>query len=126
MDDFEYQLRAEKEYGEDRHPTEDSKARTYVDANDGVVYEWDANRGGWFPKVNTISGEICGMVGRVGPGETFDHIFVPRPEDLEIYHAILLNVFGVGEAWEQLVAPCAVATAEYVCFLICDRLMRIS
>ena len=54
MDDFEYQLRAEKEYGEGSLPTEDSKARTYVDANDGVVYEWDADRGGWFPKVNTI------------------------------------------------------------------------
>jgi len=34
-----------------------------------------------------------------------------------------LNVFGVGEVWE-LVA--SIATAEYVCFLICDRLMTIS
>ena len=58
MDDFEYQLRAEKEYEEGSLPTEDSRARTYVDANDGVVYEWDADRGGWFPKVNTMSGVV--------------------------------------------------------------------
>ena len=86
------------------------------------VYEWDANRGGWFPKVNTISGEKKFAVWWEGWG-------LGRPlatslfSDLEICHAILLNVFGVGEAWE-LVAP--VATAEYVCFLICDRLMKIS
>lgn len=78
MDDFEYQLRAEKEYGEGSLSTEDSKARTYVDANDGVVYEWDADRGGWFPKVNTMSG----VVGRVGPREIYCYI---SPEHLEIY-----------------------------------------
>lgn len=31
------------------------------------------------------------MVGRVGPGDTFGYIFVPRPEDLEICHGIFLK-----------------------------------
>lgn len=63
------------------------------------------------------------MVGRVGPGDTFGYIFVPRPETWRCATLFFLNVFGVGEAWE-LVA--SIATAEYVCFLICDRLMTIS
>ena len=30
---------------------QDVERRTYVDPQDGTVYEWDAERKGWFPKV---------------------------------------------------------------------------
>lgn len=50
MDDFEYQLRAEQEEQEGRRK-EETATKTWVDPNDGTVYEWDAERNGWFPKV---------------------------------------------------------------------------
>ena len=50
MDEFEYQLRAQKEEQEGRC-SEETATKTWVDPNDGTVYEWDAERNGWFPKV---------------------------------------------------------------------------
>lgn len=58
-EEFEYQLRAQEEYakaqqqqsGANQQTTEQSQG-TFVDPNDGTVYEWDAARGGWFPKVH--------------------------------------------------------------------------
>lgn len=50
MDDFEYQLHAEQEEREGTR-TEAASTKTYVDPNDGTVYEWDDERNGWFPKV---------------------------------------------------------------------------
>ena len=50
MDDFEYQLRAEQEEREGKRK-EEAVTKTYVDPNDGTVYEWDTERNGWFPKV---------------------------------------------------------------------------
>ena len=29
----------------------ENKELTYVDPSDGTVYEWDAEKRGWFPKV---------------------------------------------------------------------------
>lgn len=50
MDDFEYQLRAEQDEREGK-PREVATTKTYVDPNDGTVYEWDEGKNGWFPKV---------------------------------------------------------------------------
>lgn len=51
LDDFEYQLRAEKSY-----PVAASSipapSTTYVDPSDGTVYEWVDEQKGWFPKVS--------------------------------------------------------------------------
>lgn len=51
MDEFEYQLRAEQEEQEKKSTEEAPGNKTYVDPNDGTVYEWDEKRNGWFPKV---------------------------------------------------------------------------
>ena len=51
MEDFEFQLSAQKEYGEGSPPREEARSRTYIDPADGVVYEWDSDKQGWFPKV---------------------------------------------------------------------------
>ena len=51
LDDFEFQLRAQKEFGAERPGPGLNDVRTYVDPNDGTVYEWDSERRGWFPKV---------------------------------------------------------------------------
>ena len=52
MDEFEYQLRAEKEEREGKSTEESStNNKTYIDPSDGTVYEWDEKRNGWFPKV---------------------------------------------------------------------------
>lgn len=54
-EDFEFQLRAEKELKaaqqlQQIHRSE-ANSGTYVDPSDGTVYEWDPQRKGWFPKV---------------------------------------------------------------------------
>ena len=52
MEDFEYQLRAEKEYVTSAAATAQTQsAATYIDPTDNTVYEWDALKKGWFPKV---------------------------------------------------------------------------
>ena len=52
MDEFEYQLRAEKEEREKKgEQVETNNAATYTDPSDGTVYEWDREKNGWFPKV---------------------------------------------------------------------------
>ena len=50
-EDFEYQLQAEKESQATSTAQEQATAATYTDPNDGTVYEWDAQKKGWFPKV---------------------------------------------------------------------------
>ena len=50
-EDFEYQLQAEKEFQTASATQDQAAAATYTDPNDGTVYEWDAQRKGWFPKV---------------------------------------------------------------------------
>ena len=54
MDDFEFQLSAQKVYGEGSPPREENRTRTYVDPTDGVAYEWDPDKQGWFPKVSVV------------------------------------------------------------------------
>ena len=52
--DFEFQLRAEKEFKATQQwqqTTPGTAGSTYVDPTDGTVYEWDSLRRGWFPKV---------------------------------------------------------------------------
>ena len=56
MDEFEYQLRAEKEEREKKGGEEVNNAATYTDPTDGTVYEWDSQKNGWFPKVY---GALC-------------------------------------------------------------------
>ena len=51
LDEFEFQLRAQKEFGAEQPAPGVNDARTYVDPNDGTVYEWDSEKQGWFPKV---------------------------------------------------------------------------
>lgn len=52
--DFEFQLRAEKEFKAAQQTTPGTAGSTYVDPTDGTVYEWDSLRRGWFPKVLAI------------------------------------------------------------------------
>lgn len=53
--DFEFQLKAEQQYGASTAPQQPTAATVYTDPRDGTVYEWDAQRQGWFPKVKLIS-----------------------------------------------------------------------
>lgn len=50
-EDFEYQLNAEKGFVGGATGGSQSSASTYVDPNDGTVYEWDEKQKGWVPKV---------------------------------------------------------------------------
>ena len=50
--DFEYQLQAQQYYQQQQQQSGDT-AQTYVDPTDGTVYEWDAEKRAWFPKVHT-------------------------------------------------------------------------
>ena len=51
MDDFEYQLQAQKEFLEASQPQE-QEGYTYVDPADGTVYEWSDEKRAWFPKID--------------------------------------------------------------------------
>ena len=51
LEDFEYQLNAAKGYVGTTSSEAQSNASTYVDPNDGTVYEWDEKQKGWVPKV---------------------------------------------------------------------------
>ena len=53
VDDFEYQLQAQKEFLEGNKPQQ-QEGCTYVDPSDGTVYEWDAEKRAWFPNVGTL------------------------------------------------------------------------
>ena len=53
VDDFEYQLQAQKEFLEGSAPQQ-QEGYTYVDPSDGTVYEWDTEKRAWFPKVGTL------------------------------------------------------------------------
>lgn len=48
-EDFRYQLEAEKK--EASAKGEEGGGATYTDPSDGTVYEWDAEKRAWFPKV---------------------------------------------------------------------------
>jgi len=50
-EDFEYQLRAQQQYGQVEVSSGTESGQTYVDPTDGTVYVWDDSRQGWFPKV---------------------------------------------------------------------------
>ena len=55
-EDFEFQLRAEKEFKQSIPQVQQQQGgdkQTYVDPSDGTVYEWDPQRRGWFPMVST-------------------------------------------------------------------------
>jgi HIV Tat-specific factor 1 len=56
--DFEFQLRAQQELKTTQQLQQGNiseASSTYVDPNDGTVYEWDPQRRGWFPKVSETS-----------------------------------------------------------------------
>ena len=56
-EDFEFQLRAEREFSGRSNEEVREKGdgtRTYVDPSDGTVYEWDEDKQGWFPKVSLL------------------------------------------------------------------------
>ena len=53
MNDFEFQLQAERLHVEQGTEGGWNKQQTYTDPSDGTVYEWDAERKGWFPKVGS-------------------------------------------------------------------------
>ena len=53
MDDFEFQLQAERLHSEKGTEGGWDKQQTYTDPTDGTLYEWDAERKGWFPKVSS-------------------------------------------------------------------------
>ncbi len=53
--DFDYQLQAEQQYGGSIAAQQRTTGTTYTDPQDGTVYEWDAQRKGWFPKVKHYS-----------------------------------------------------------------------
>lgn len=48
--EFLEQLRLQELYGEKRGNVDDPN--TYVDPEDGTVYDWDPDKRAWFPKVN--------------------------------------------------------------------------
>ena len=52
--DFEFQLQAERLAAESGTAGGWDKTQTYTDPSDGTVYEWDAGRKGWFPKVSSM------------------------------------------------------------------------
>lgn len=49
--DFDFQLQAERQYSGNSAPGQQAASTTYTDPQDGTVYEWDAQKKGWFPKV---------------------------------------------------------------------------
>ncbi len=51
--EFHEQLRLQQLYGQRREGGEDSQ--TYVDPEDGTVYEWDHEKRAWFPKVSAFT-----------------------------------------------------------------------
>ena len=51
LSDFEYQLQAERAAAETAETGGWDKTQTYTDPSDGTVYEWEAEKKGWFPKV---------------------------------------------------------------------------
>ena len=55
LEEFQYQLQAQQALGQQselaQQQTSDQAQGTFVDPNDGTVYEWDSERRGWFPKV---------------------------------------------------------------------------
>ncbi|XP_065906906.1 17S U2 SnRNP complex component HTATSF1-like [Dysidea avara] len=54
MDELEYQLRAEQEEQEKKGvQVEANNTATYTDPTDGTVYEWDSEKNGWFPKIDS-------------------------------------------------------------------------
>ena len=55
LSDFEYQLQAERlagDAGDTGAAGGWDKTQTYTDPSDGTLYEWDAEKKGWFPKVS--------------------------------------------------------------------------
>lgn len=56
--DFEFQLQSERLYAEKVTEESWNKQNTYTDPSDGTVYEWDAEKNGWFPKVSVCE-ELC-------------------------------------------------------------------
>lgn len=58
LEEFQYQLQAQQALGQQselaQQQTSDQAQGTFVDPNDGTVYEWDSERRGWFPKVYII------------------------------------------------------------------------
>ena len=56
MEDFEYQLRAEKEYVTSAAATAQTQSTaTYIDPTDNTVYAWDNLKKGWFTKCTPVS-----------------------------------------------------------------------
>lgn len=51
LEDFEYQLQAERSYTVAASTVPASSVSTYVDPSDGTVYVWDEKQKGWVPKV---------------------------------------------------------------------------
>ena len=51
--DFDFQLQAEQLHAHQGTEGGWDKRQTHTDPNDGTVYEWDAERKGWFPKVGS-------------------------------------------------------------------------
>ena len=55
LEEFQYQLQAQQALDQQselaQQQTSDQAQGTFVDPNDGTVYEWDSERRGWFPKV---------------------------------------------------------------------------
>ena len=54
-EDFEFQLRQQQLHAETagQQPEGEQSGSTYTDPNDGTVYEWDAEKRAWFPKVRS-------------------------------------------------------------------------
>ncbi|XP_064405365.1 17S U2 SnRNP complex component HTATSF1-like [Halichondria panicea] len=50
--DFDYQLQAEQQYGSSIAAQQLTTGTTYTDPQDGTIYEWDAQKKGWFPKID--------------------------------------------------------------------------
>ena len=53
LNDFEFQLQAERLQAAEGKEGAWNKEQTYTDPSDGTVYEWDSERKGWFPKVSS-------------------------------------------------------------------------
>ena len=51
--DFEFQLQEERLHAAEGSEGEWNRQQIYTDPSDGTVYEWDAERKGWFPKVGS-------------------------------------------------------------------------
>uniref|UniRef100_A0A8C4SNY0 17S U2 SnRNP complex component HTATSF1 n=1 Tax=Erpetoichthys calabaricus TaxID=27687 RepID=A0A8C4SNY0_ERPCA len=49
--EFYEQLRLEELYGENRSDPDKENPYTYVDPEDGTVYDWDHDKKAWFPKI---------------------------------------------------------------------------